>query len=109
MIDILRMHMRRMTVAVFRFHREVDRLIDIVYADDGKNGHHQFVLNEGMFEIRFTDNATDFRPYVYADLFKQYRRIATYAFAADRLFHNARLGILAIYKHDIGKLVRLDR
>ena len=107
MVDILRVHVRRVTIAVFRFYRKINRLIDVVYTHDRQNRHHQFFLNEGMLEIRFANNATNLRPYLYADFFKKHCRVSTNAFTADRLFHDARLGIFNVHKHDACKLCRL--
>ncbi len=109
MVDILRVHMRRVSVAVFRFHRQIDCLIDVVYSYNGKNRHHKLVLYEGVFEIRFANDTTHVLAYVYADFCKQDFRVSAYAITANRLFDDTRLGVLNVHKHDVRKLCRLLR
>ena len=109
MIDILRVHVRRVTIAVLCLYRQIDRFVDIAYANNGKNGHHQFVLYEGMIEIRFTNDTTNIGTHFHADLFQKYRRVTTYTVTADCLFHDARLGIFNVHKHDIREFCSLLR
>ena len=52
-VDIFRVHMRRVTESVFCLYRKIYSLVYIAYSYDGKNGHHQFVLNERMRKFGF--------------------------------------------------------
>ena len=95
-VDVLRVHMSSMAEAVLSLDRKVDSLVDILYSNDGKNGHHKLVLNEGMLKLGLADNASYLVAYVNAELSKDYLSVSAYALAADDLGYYAGLGILLV-------------
>ena len=83
-VYIFGVHMRRVTVSVFRRNGFLDSLVYILYSDYRKYRHHKLRLNKRVLEFRFADYAA----YLVADmntyLFKQDLRVAAYTVAAYR-------------------------
>ena len=100
MIDVLGVHVCGVAVAVLSLDSKLNRLIDVVHTNDGKDGHHQLLLHEEVVKARFTNNATDLRTYRNTDLSEKHGCVSSDAIARDGLLDDARLGIFRIHEYD---------
>ena len=102
-VDVLRVHMCRVTVAVLCLYGKVDSLVNILDSYDRKNGHHKLVLYEGVIKAGLTDDSADVVTNAYTDLCKENLSVSTNAITAYGLGDDAGLGVLLINENDVGK------
>ena len=106
-VDVLGVHVSRVTVAMLSLDRQIDRFIDILDANDTQDRHHELFLHEGVVEVHLCDCATDLGTNVDADLCENDARVATYAITVYDQRGLTGLGIGLFVQNDLNQLVRL--
>ena len=85
-VDIARVHRRRMVTAAFKLDRQFNGLIDVGDPHDRQNRHHQFGYGKRVSRRGFDEQQPGLLRYVQTNRRSDFSCVATYPVTTDRAF-----------------------